>query len=97
LFSRFISLYNCFGYNFFIFFKELCFPLKPWHTVRIYLYYGNYALFEGVKKMDYTITKNTDGSLTISTMIDGYRFHRLYIGYTEKEAEALFTAELNKR
>ena len=40
--------------------------------------------------MGYTITHNTNGTITISTVHKGYRVHQLYIGYTEKQAERLF-------
>ena len=40
--------------------------------------------------MEYTITTNKDGSLTLSTIHNGYRVHRLYVGYTGFEAETLF-------
>ena len=36
--------------------------------------------------MDYTITRNGDWSLTISTIYKGIRRHRLYIGYTQRDA-----------
>ena len=45
--------------------------------------------------MRYTITKNIDGSITISTIHKGIRRHRLYIGYTERQAESLFGQWLN--
>jgi len=46
--------------------------------------------------MDYTITKNHDGSVTISTIYDGVRRHKQYFGYTEKQAESLFHQSLIK-
>jgi len=46
--------------------------------------------------MNYTITHNHDGSITISTVHNGIYKHRLYIGYTEKQAERLFCEWLTK-
>ena len=40
--------------------------------------------------MNYTVTHNIDGSITISTIHNGIRKHRLYIGYTVQEAETMF-------
>jgi len=40
--------------------------------------------------MEYTITTNYDGSITISTMYNGFRRHKQYFGYTEQEAKQLF-------
>ncbi len=45
--------------------------------------------------MNYTVTKNIDGSITISTIHKGYRRHWLYIGYTESQAETLFCRWIN--
>jgi hypothetical protein len=39
---------------------------------------------------------NTNGTLTVSDIIDGYREHRLYIGYTQLEAQKLFKSEMRK-
>ena len=39
---------------------------------------------------------NPNGSLTVSDIINGYREHRLYIGYTQLEAQKLFKAEMKE-
>ena len=40
--------------------------------------------------MDITITKNHNGSLTLSTIHDGYRVFKTYYSYSKNEALALF-------
>ena len=40
--------------------------------------------------MRYTVTRNRDGSITISTIHNGIYRHMLYMGYTEKQAKTLF-------
>jgi hypothetical protein len=40
-----------------------------------------------------TITKNHNGSLTVSKVINGYLYTKTYYGYTKKEAVSLYTRE----
>ena len=42
-----------------------------------------------------TLTRNIDGSLTISTIYDNYHVHRTYFYYTKMEAIKLFKIYLN--
>ncbi len=46
--------------------------------------------------MDYTITHNDNGTITISAIHKEQRVHRLYSGYTEKQAEDRFVKYLKE-
>jgi len=37
-----------------------------------------------------TVTKNINGSITVSTVYNGYREHMTYYGYSIKECKQLF-------
>lgn len=39
---------------------------------------------------EYDIEKTKNGSFCCSTILQGYRHHRLYIGYTRKQALARY-------
>lgn len=41
-----------------------------------------------------TVTRNLNGSYTVSDIIDDYLVNRTYYGYTKREAVALFRAEM---
>lgn len=41
-------------------------------------------------------TKNLNGSLTLSEIVNGYLFTRTYYGYTKLEALRRFRAEVNQ-
>lgn len=43
-----------------------------------------------------TIERNQHGAWVISDIIDGYRVHRQYYGYTKREAIAEFRAEFGQ-
>ena len=40
-----------------------------------------------------TVTKNPNGSLTVSKVINGYLYTKTYYGYTKREAVSLYTRE----
>ena len=42
------------------------------------------------------ITKNYNGSITISDIIGNYRVKKIYFGYTKKQAVKLFKNEFYK-
>lgn len=41
-----------------------------------------------------TVTRNANGSLTVSMMWKGYRVKETFYGYTVKEAKAIFVQEV---
>lgn len=42
------------------------------------------------------VTKNYNGSLTVSDIINNQYIKKIYIGYSEKQAISLFRKSLNK-
>ena len=47
-----------------------------------------------IRLSDITVTRTFPGGyLELSVILDGYRFHRLYSGYSVKDAKRLFRNE----
>lgn len=48
-----------------------------------------------IKRSDIIVTRHATDGFTLSAIVDGYRFHRRYIGYTLREAKTMFLEEAN--
>lgn len=50
---------------------------------------------EKIKRSDISVTRHMADGFTLSAIVDGYLFHRRYIGYTLREAKTRFLEEAN--
>lgn len=48
-----------------------------------------------ITKSDISVTRYATDGFRLSAMVNGHLFHRRYIGYTLKEAKAMFLKEAN--